>query len=100
MAAVKVERRVYPVPLPQLFGICLTVLGQMRATVERHDVEQGMVVAAFGAGALAPISELSLALRPLAEQQTELTATWQARAHGGDRRLQAIFLDAVEGFIR
>ncbi len=63
----------------------------------RHDVEQGTIVAVLGAGLLAPISELSLALRPLGAGRTELLVTWQARKHGGDRRLLAVFLGAVDG---
>jgi len=99
MAAVKVERRVYLVPSLQLFGTCLTVLGQLRATIERHDVDQGTIVAILGEGLLVPMSELSLALRPLDEGRTELSATWRARKHGGDRRLLAVFLDSVDGLI-
>ena len=99
MAAAKVERRVYSVSSPQLFGVCVTVLGQLRATIERHDVEQGAIVAALGEGLLAPISELSLALRPLGEGQTELAATWRARKRGGDRRLLAVFLESVDALI-
>ena len=99
MAAVKVERRVYSLPAPQVFGICLTALGQLRATIERHDVEQGTIVALLGEGMLGPISELSLALRPLDAGRTELAATWRARKRGGDRRLLAVFLDAVGGLI-
>jgi hypothetical protein len=100
MASVKVERRVYSLPSPQLFGICLTALGQLRATIERHDVEQGMIIALLGEGSLGPISELSLALRPLDAGRTELAATWRARKRGGDRRLLAVFLDAVDGLVR
>jgi len=100
MAAVKVERRVYALPPYQLFGICLTALGQLRATIERHDVEQGTIVAAFGGGSLASASELSLALRPLGEGQTELAVTWRARKRGGDRRLLTVFLDAIASLIR
>src|SRR4029077_5378950 len=72
MAAATVERRVYSVSSHQLFGVCVTVLGQLRATIERHNVERGRIVAALGAGLLAPISELSLVLRPLGAGQTEL----------------------------
>jgi hypothetical protein len=100
MAAVKVERRVYSLPSPQLFGICLTALAQMRATIGRHDVEQGTIVALFGEGLLGPISELSLALQPLDAGRTELAATWRARKRGGDRRLLMVFLDAVDGLIQ
>jgi hypothetical protein len=99
MAAAKVERREYSVPLLQLFGICLTALGQLRATIERQDVEQGTVVATIGARSLAPISELSLVLRPLGEGRTALAVTWRARKHGGDRRLLAAFLDAVAALV-
>jgi len=98
MATEKVERRVYAVPPPQLFGICLTALGVLRATIERHDVEQGTIVARLGV-ALGPISELSLVLQPLDAGRTELAATWRARKRGGDRRLLAVFLDAVDGLI-
>ena len=100
MAATKAERRVYAVPSLQLFGLCLTAIGLLRATIERHDVEQGTIVALLGAGLLGPISELSLALRPLDASRTELTATWRAHKRGGDRRLLAVFLDAVDGLIR
>jgi hypothetical protein len=100
MAAVKIERRVYSLPSSQLFGICLTALGQLRATIERHDVGQGMIVALLSDGLLGPISELSLALEPLDAERTQLTATWRARKRGGDRRLLAVFLDAVDGLIR
>ena len=99
MAAVMVERRVYMVPSLQLFGICLTALGQLRATIERHDVDQGTIVAMLGAGLLSPISELSLALRPLDARRTELAVTWRARKRGGDRRLLAVFLDSVDQLI-
>ena len=99
MASVKVERRVYAVPPPQLFGLCLTALGLLRATIEQHDVEQGTIVALIGAGLLGPITELSLALRSRDEHRTELVATWRAHKRGGDRRLLAAFLDAVDGLI-
>ena len=99
MTAAKVERRAYSVSSLQLFGVCVTVLGQLRAVIERHDVERGTIVAALGEGLLVPISELSLALRPLGAQQTELTATWRARKHGGDRRLLAMFLESVDALI-
>jgi hypothetical protein len=99
MAAVKVERRVYSVPSLQLFGICLTALGQLRAMIERHDVEQGTIVALLGEGLLGPSSELSLALRPLDAGRTELAATWRARKCGGDRRLLTVFLDSVDALI-
>ncbi|MEO7913168.1 MAG: hypothetical protein ABIV47_26265 [Roseiflexaceae bacterium] len=99
MASIKAERRVYALPLPQLFGLCLTAIGILHATIERHDVEQGTIIALVGAGLLGPITELSLALRPLDEGRTELVATWRARKRGGDRRLLAVFLDAVDGLI-
>ena len=99
MAAVKVERCVYSVPSLQLFGTCLTALGQLRATIERHDVDQGTIVALLGEGLLGPMSELSLALRPLDQRRTELEATWQARKRGGDRRLLTVFLDSVDQLI-
>ena len=97
MASVKVERRIYAVPSPQLFGLCLTALGLLRATIERHDVEQGTIVALVGEGSLGPVSELSVALRPLDQGRTELAATWRAHKRGGDRRLLRVFLDAVGG---
>ena len=100
MAAAKVERRVYLVSSIQLFGICLMALAQLRATIERQDVDQGTISAAFGEGLPGPTSELSLALRPLGEGQTELAATWRARKRGGDRRLLAVFLEAVDARIR
>jgi hypothetical protein len=99
MAAVKVERRVYSLPSLQLFGICLTALGQMRATIKRHDVEQGTIVALLGEGLLGPISELSLTLQPLDAGRTELAATWRARKRGGDRRLLMVLLNAVDALI-
>ena len=99
MAAVKVERRVYSMPLPQLFGLCLTALGLLRATIERHDLEQGTIVALVGEGLLGPISKLVLALRPLDEGRTELLVTWQAHKRGGDRRLLTVFMDSVSGLI-
>ena len=99
MAAVKMKRRVYSVPFSQLFGISLTVLGQLRATIEQHDVEQGTIVALLGEESLGPVTELSLALRLLGEAQTELSATWRARKRGGDQRLLAVFLDSVDALI-
>ena len=99
MAAVKVERRIYAVSSIQLFGICVTALGQLRATIKHHDVEQGLIVAALGAGLLAPTSELALTLHPLSAGQTELAATWRARKRGGDQRLLAVFLDSVDALI-
>jgi hypothetical protein len=77
----------------------LTALGQLRATIERHDIDQGTIVATLGEGLLAPMSELSLALRPLGEGRTELAATWRARKRGGDRRLLTVFLDSVDGLM-
>lgn len=100
MAAAKVERRVYAVSSIPLFGICVMALGQLRATIKRHDVEQGVIVATLGEGSLAPTSELSLVLRPFGEGQTELAATWRARKRGGDQRLLVVFLEAVDGLIR
>jgi hypothetical protein len=99
MAAEKVARRVYPASQIQLFGVCLTALGQLRATIELHDVEQGTIVATLGVGALAPLSELSLVLLPLGALQTELEATWRARKRGGDRRLLAAFLALVDALV-
>jgi hypothetical protein len=87
----------YALTPDQLFGVCLTALGQLGASVERHDVERGTIVASLGAGPLAPVSELSLALHPLDGGRTELLATWRARGRGGDRRILAAFLAAVEG---
>jgi hypothetical protein len=100
MAVAKTERRSYAVSPNQLFGICITALAQLRATIARHDVEQGLIRAVFGEGPRAPTSELSLALHPLGEGQTELVATWRARKRGGDRRLLAVFLEAVDALIR
>ena len=100
MAAVKTARRTYAVSSNQLFGICITALAQLRATIERQDVAQGTIIAAFGDRLLGPSSELSLALRSLGEGQTELAATWRARKHGGDRRLLAVFLEAADALIR
>jgi hypothetical protein len=100
MAATKVERRVYAVSSNQLFGICLTALAQLRAIIERQDVEQGTISAVFGAGSLTPSSKLALTLRPLGEGQTELAATWRAHKRGGDRRLPAVFLEAVDTLVR
>ena len=100
MAAVKLERRVYAQSSNQLFGICVTALGQLRATIKRHDVEQGVIIAILGEGSVAPASELALALRPLGDGQTELVAAWRARKRGGDQRLLAVFLEAVDGLIR
>jgi hypothetical protein len=100
MAAEKTDRRIYTVSSHQLFGICMTALAQLRATIERHDVDQGTISAAFGAASLAPTSDLSLVLRPFGEGRTELLATWRARKRGGDRRLPAVFLEAVDTLIR
>jgi hypothetical protein len=99
MAAAKIERRIYPLASFQLFGVCLTALGQLRATIERHDVDRGAIVATFGARPLVPPSELSIVLEPLSESRTELVATWRARGRGGDRRLLAAFLDAVAALV-
>lgn len=95
--AARSERRVYTLTPAQLFGVCVTALGQLGASVERHDVEHGTIVARLGAGPLAPVSELALALQPLDGGRTELLATWRARGRGGDRRMLAAFLAAVEG---
>ena len=70
------------------------------ALEQHHDVKQGMIIATLGEGLLAPASELSLALRPLGEGQTELAATWRARKRGGDQRLLAAFLESVDVLIR
>jgi hypothetical protein len=94
--AARSERRVYGLTPAQLFGVCLTALGQLGASIERHDVERGTIVASLGAGSLAPKSELSLALQPIDGGATELVATWRARKRGGDRRMLAAFLAAVE----
>jgi hypothetical protein len=100
MAAATVDRRVYSLSSVQLFGICLTALAQLRAVIERQDVAQGTISAAFSAGLLGPASELLLALHPLTEGETELVVTWRARKHGGDRRQRAVFLEAVDALIR
>jgi hypothetical protein len=94
--AARSERRAYALTPAQLFGVCLTALGQLGASVERHDVDRGTIVASLGAGPLAPVSELSLALQPLDGGRAELVATWRARKRGGDRRMLAAFLAAVE----
>jgi hypothetical protein len=99
MASTKIERRVYPLAPPQLFGVCLTALGQLGAAIERHDVERGTIVAALGGGPLASASELSIALLPLGGGQTELVASWRARKRGGDRRLLAAFVGSVEALV-
>jgi hypothetical protein len=95
--AARSELRVYALTPAQLFGVCLTALGQLGASIERHDVERGTIVASLGAGPLAPVSELSLALRRLDDRRTELVVTWRALKRGGDRRMLAAFLAAVEG---
>jgi hypothetical protein len=100
MAVAKTERRAYAVSPNQLFGICITALAQLRATIAQHDVEQGLIDAAFGEAPLAPTSELSVALHPLGEGQTELVATWRALRRRADRRLLAVFLAAVDALIR
>jgi hypothetical protein len=99
MTASLVERRTYRVPLLQLFGACLTALGQMRAQIERHDVARGTIVATVGGGLLAPVSELALHLTPLGDHQTVLVATWRARKAGGDRLVLAAFLDSVQALV-
>jgi hypothetical protein len=96
MAAARIEKRVYTLAPVQLFGVCLTALGQLRAAVERHDVERGTIVATLGADPLAPVSELSIALQPLGNSRTELVVTWRAYKRGGDRRMLAAFLAAVD----
>ena len=95
MATGKSERRVYALTSAQLFGVCVTALGQLHASVERHDVERGTIVARHGTSSFAPVSELSIALQPFGDGQTELVATWRARKRGGDPRIFAAFLDAV-----
>ena len=96
MAVTKIERRIYSLTSLQLFGVCLTALGQLRATIERHDVERGMIAATFGAGSLATRGELSVALLPLDDERTEMVATWRAGRRGGDRRLLGAFLASVD----
>jgi hypothetical protein len=95
MAATKIERRTYPLTSLQLFGVCLTALGQLRATIERHDAECGTIAATFGAGTPATRSELSVVLLPLDDGRTEIVATWHA-GRRGDRRLLAAFLASVD----
>src|SRR5262245_4243273 len=96
MAAEKSARRIYSLAPTQLFGVCVTALGQLKATIDRHDVESGAIVATLGAGPLAAVSELSLALLPRDDRQTELVVTWRARRRGGDRRVLSAFLDSVD----
>ena len=96
MAPERVARRSYAAPSVQLFGACLTALGQLRATIERQDVERGVIVASIGRGGLAPVSQLSLVLQPQDDRRTELVATWRALRRGGDRRLLTLFLDSVD----
>jgi hypothetical protein len=100
MTASQIERRTtYQVMPLQLFGACLTALGQMRAHIERQDVARGTILATVGAGLLAPVSELALALTPIGDRQTLLVTTWRARKRGGDRLILTAFLDAVEALI-
>jgi hypothetical protein len=100
MTASQIERRTTYQVLPlQLFGACLTALGQMRAQIERQDVGRGTIVATVGAGLLAPVSELALVLTPIGERQTLLVTTWWARKRGGDRLVLPAFLDAVEALV-
>jgi hypothetical protein len=95
MAAAKVERRVYPAVPLQIFGACLTALGQLHARIESQDVERGVITATVGAGPFVPMSELALHITQLVDGRTELVVRWRARRRGGDRRVLPTFVEAV-----
>src|SRR5262245_39139572 len=95
MSAAQSTQQTYPIPYEILYGCCLTALGQMRANVERHDIERGTIVATLGGGLLAPISELAVTVAAVAQTEARLAVTWRARARGGDRTILPAFMEAV-----
>jgi hypothetical protein len=99
MVSSQIERRMYNVPPLALFGACLTALGQMRAHIERQDVERGAIVATLGGGVFAPANVLVLTIRAEGGGASELSAAWRARGLGRDRRVLTTFLAAVERLI-
>lgn len=99
MVSSGVERRTYNVPPLALFGACLTALGQMRAHIERQDVERGAIVATLGGGIFSPINALVLTIRAGEDGASELSVAWRARGLGRDRRALTTFLAAVERLI-
>lgn len=95
MKATQIER-LYPVAPHVLFGTCLTALGQMRARVERHDVERGTIVAATG-GSLGAAAELSLRISAVGGQ-ARLLAVAQSRGRG-DPRVLATLIQLIDGLL-
>jgi hypothetical protein len=96
MSAAQSRQRTYPIAYEILYGCCLTALGQMRANVERQDIERGTIVATIGGGLLGPVSELALTVAAVAPAEARLAVTWRARARGGDRTILPAFMAAVD----
>ena len=96
MSAARSQQRTYPMPYVLLYGCCLTALGQLRANVERQDIERGTIVATVGGGLLAPVSELTVTVAAVGQEETRLAVTWRARARGGDRTILPAFMAAVD----
>src|SRR5262245_17975458 len=96
MTVVRNKQQMYPLPYELLYGCCLTALGQMRAHIERQDIESGAIVATIGGGLLGPVSELALTVTAVAQAESRLAVTWRARARGGDRTILPAFLAAVD----
>jgi hypothetical protein len=100
MADKRTRRRTYDVPPAILIGACQAALARIRANIEQQDIERGTIVATIGAGALAPVSELALEIRPEGEGRASLEVTWRARKLGGDKAILRSFLDAVDSLAR
>ena len=96
MTAAQRRQQTYPVSYEILYGCCLTALGQMRAHIERQDIERGAIVATIGGGLLGPVSELVLTVAAVAQAESRLVVTWRARARGGDRTILPAFMAAVD----
>ena len=88
--------RLYRVAPHVLFGACLTALGQMRARIERHDVERGTILATVG-GPLGAATELSLRVS-VAADQARLVLASQSRGRG-DPRAPATLIQLVDGLL-
>lgn len=99
MSRTKSEQRTFNVPAYTLFYQCMTALGHMRAQIEAQDNQLGTIVATFGGGLFGPSGALLLTLLPLDADHTRLSAKYQARAWGGDRRILATFMELLNELV-
>lgn len=88
--------RSYAIAPHALFGACLTALAQMQASIEHHDVEQGLIVAQVGGtGPFATTIRLALRIAHAGSAHARLAIEQPARS-GRARRVVATLLETID----